>query len=197
MKYLSLTLLVMGLIFITPAAYSKTTCYGSTKSCIGVDAHKKNNIFTKHIHLAKKSKKVSRAFPQKRKSSGSRTFVFSPKKLMWAAYSSDGKLIKTGRASGGKGYCSDVRRSCRTPRGTFRVYSKGSPSCRSSKYPLGRGGAPMPYCMFFHRGYAIHGSPNVPNYNASHGCIRVRPAAAKWLSNNFMRHGTKVIVTPY
>ena len=26
---------------------------------------------------------------------------------------------------------------------------------------------------YFYRGYAIHGSPSVPNYPASHGCIRV------------------------
>ena len=26
---------------------------------------------------------------------------------------------------------------------------------------------------YFFRGYAIHGSPSVPNYPASHGCIRV------------------------
>jgi lipoprotein-anchoring transpeptidase ErfK/SrfK len=26
---------------------------------------------------------------------------------------------------------------------------------------------------YFHGGYAIHGSPSVPNYPASHGCIRV------------------------
>ncbi len=26
---------------------------------------------------------------------------------------------------------------------------------------------------YFWRGFAIHGSPSVPNYPASHGCIRV------------------------
>lgn len=137
------------------------------------------------------------SLPGQRKATGKRVFVFDPRNLVWGAYSTSGKLINSGRASGGKGYCSDVKRSCRTPRGTFSVHSKGSSSCRSSKYPLGRGGAPMPYCMFFHRGYGIHGSPNVPNHNASHGCIRVKPDAARWLSKNFIRHGTTVIVKPY
>jgi lipoprotein-anchoring transpeptidase ErfK/SrfK len=51
--------------------------------------------------------------------------------------------------------------------------------------------------MFFHGGYAIHGSYQVPGYNASHGCIRVHPSDAEWLSDNFVRYGTKVVVKPY
>lgn len=137
------------------------------------------------------------SFPSSRPGTGKRVFIFDPNKLMWAAYSPSGNLVKEGRASGGKGWCSDVKRSCRTPRGKFSVYSKGAPSCKSSKFPLGRGGAPMPYCMFFYKGFAIHGSPDVPNYNASHGCIRVLPSAARWLSHNFIKHGTTVIVKPY
>jgi len=27
--------------------------------------------------------------------------------------------------------------------------------------------------MFFHGGFALHGSPSVPGYNASHGCVRL------------------------
>lgn len=125
-------------------------------------------------------------------------FVFSPRAKKWYAYK-NGRLINSGRASGGKHYCPDVGRSCRTPVGHFRVYSKGSASCVSSKYPLNRRKprAKMPYCMFFRGGYGIHGSYNVPNYNASHGCIRVRPAAARWLHRSFIRHGTRVIVRSY
>lgn len=125
-----------------------------------------------------------------------RVFVFSPRKLRWYAYE-NGRLIRSGRASGGAGYCADVKRGCRTPVGNFSVKRKGPASCKSSKFPLGRGGAPMPYCMFFYHGFAIHGSYDVPNHNASHGCIRVEPKAAAWLSNHFMRIGTKVKVTPY
>lgn len=125
------------------------------------------------------------------------TFVFNPKKLNWVAISNSGKVVKSGKASGGSGYCSDVRRSCRTPSGVYNVTSKGSASCQSSRYPVGRGGAKMPYCMFFSKYYAIHGSYDVPNHNASHGCIRVRPADAKWLSKNFIKIGTTVVVKPY
>lgn len=125
------------------------------------------------------------------------TFVFNPKTHTWYAYDSNGKLVKSGKASGGKSYCPDIKRPCKTPVGTFAVYSKGSAGCKSGKYPVNNPGAPMPYCMFFHGGYAIHGSYQLPNYNASHGCIRVHPTAAKWLSSSFINIGTRVIVLPY
>lgn len=125
------------------------------------------------------------------------TFIFDPKQLKWAAYDADGSLVASGKASGGRHYCADVKRGCKTPVGHFAVYHKGPVECRSTKYPIGKGGAYMPNCMFFKGGYAIHGSNELPNFNASHGCIRVHPTAAKWLYNNFVRPGTKVIVLPY
>lgn len=124
-------------------------------------------------------------------------FVFNPRSLQWKAINANGKVIRTGRASGGRGYCPDIKRSCRTPTGMYNVISKSGPSCRSSRYPVGKGGAPMPYCMFFSKYYAIHGSPDVPNRNASHGCIRVEPSEARWLNQNFVEIGTRVVVKPY
>lgn len=135
----------------------------------------------------------------KKKTAQNKTvFVFNPKHLTWTAYLNDRK-IKSGKASGGKSYCPDVGRGCKTIVGTFKIISKKGPGCKSSRFPVEtRGGAPMPWCMHFHaKGYAIHGSPDVPNYNASHGCIRVKPNDAKWLNQNFMRIGTTVIVLPY
>lgn len=134
---------------------------------------------------------------QTRAATGKTVFIFSPRKLRFYAYDRSGNLVGSGRASGGKGYCADVKRSCRTPVGTFSVHRKGSAYCKSSKYPLGRGGAPMPHCMFFRGGYAIHGSPDVPNWNASHGCIRVRPHQARWLHGNVLNLGSTVIVRSY
>ena len=124
------------------------------------------------------------------------SFVYNPRSLQWKA-TSNGKVIRTGYGSGGRGYCHDVKRPCRTPTGTYRIVSKGGPGCRSSRYPLGKGGAPMPYCMFFSKYYAIHGSPDVPKYNASHGCIRVKTHDARWLSQSFINVGTTVVVKPY
>lgn len=125
------------------------------------------------------------------------TFSFNPNTHVWKAINESGTVIRTGRASGGRGYCPDIHRGCKTPSGVFHVISKGGPGCRSSRYPVGRGGAPMQYCMFFSKYYAIHGSNDVPNYNASHGCVRVRPSDAKWLSQHFVSVGTKVVIHPY
>lgn len=125
------------------------------------------------------------------------TFIYNPQTLQWKAVNNNGVVIRTGRGSGGRNYCPDIKRSCRTPSGTYHVISKGGPWCKSSRYPKPRGGAPMPYCMFFSKNYAVHGSNDVPNYNASHGCVRVRTGDARWLSNNFIHVGTTVIIKSY
>lgn len=131
------------------------------------------------------------------KNFASGTFTYNPKTLKWTAVSSSGKVIRTGHGSAGRSYCPDVHRSCRTPSGTYHVIGKRGADCKSSRYPVGRGGAPMPYCMYFSKFYAVHGSYEVPNYNASHGCIRVPPADAHWLYHHFMSVGTTVVVKPY
>jgi lipoprotein-anchoring transpeptidase ErfK/SrfK len=126
-----------------------------------------------------------------------KTFVFDPRQHKWFAYD-NGELIKSGVASGGANYCPDTGRHCHTPVGVFSVRDKGGPGCKSTIYPIGRGGAPMPYCMHFTKFYAIHGSYEVvPGRNVSHGCIRIYPEAARWLSQNFITVGTRVIVKPY
>jgi len=127
-----------------------------------------------------------------------KVIVFDPRKLAWAAYDEDGDLVRWGPAAGGAGWCSDVGRSCRTIRGEFTMYHKRGEWCKSSKFPVGYGGAPMPHCMFFYRGFAMHGSPIVPGYNASHGCIRLFNEDAKWLNEEFIDlKNTKVIIKPY
>lgn len=137
-------------------------------------------------------------FPEKREATGKKVFIFDPKATAWAAYDREGNLVETGSASGGKDFCEDVGRPCRTVTGTFHVYSKKGEECTSSLYPVEtHGGARMPYCMHFNGGYSIHAAYEVPNYNASHGCIRVLPSAAKWLNQNFIDVGTTVVVKPY
>ena len=138
-------------------------------------------------------------FPLKRPATGNKVFIFSPQEGEWAAYDAKGDRVNTGRASGGRDFCEDINRPCRTIVGQFKVLTKGGPDCVSHIFPIETsGGAPMPYCMLFSsQGYAIHGSNDVPDYNASHGCVRVTPAAAEWLSKNFIQLGTTVIVEPY
>lgn len=113
--------------------------------------------------------------------------------LAWGAYDASGRLVNWGPVSGGQNYCSDVKRGCKTVTGTFKIQRKQGQGCKSSKYPLPRGGAPMPYCMHFHGGYALHGSATVPGYNASHGCVRMFPEDAQWLNQSFVRVGATIV----
>jgi L,D-transpeptidase ErfK/SrfK len=117
---------------------------------------------------------------------GQKIIIVSLDKLAFAAYGPDGELAYWGPVSGGKGYCPDLGRGCHTARGSFRIYRKMGPGCVSTKFPIGHGGAPMPYCMFFNGGFALHGSYDVPGYNASHGCIRLFVKDAKWLNQEFV-----------
>lgn len=130
---------------------------------------------------------------------GERTILINPKVHAWGAYESNGQLIRAGLATAGAKWCADIKRACKTKAGTFRIQSLGSASCKSSIYPLPKGGAPMPYCMFFNGNQGLHGSPRskVVEGNISHGCVRMHVEDARWIRYEFGRIGTKVIVRPY
>jgi lipoprotein-anchoring transpeptidase ErfK/SrfK len=51
--------------------------------------------------------------------------------------------------------------------------------------------APMPHAIFFHKGYAIHGTMHVSRLGrrASHGCVRLHPAHAATLFALVRSHG--------
>ncbi len=125
-------------------------------------------------------------------------------KLAFAAYDAQGNLVRWGPISSGRDKCSDSNHSCRTLTGIYRVFSKENEKCTSDVFPIGKGGAKMPFCMFFHKGFALHGSDDIPGVRASHGCVRMFIQDAKWLNlsfvelsserNNFM--GTTIIVRP-
>lgn len=145
-------------------------------------------------------------FPHQIQSTQEKLLVFDPKVLAWAAYDDNGELVKWGPAAGGANHCPDIGKPCRTKSGEFRVYSVGGSNCVSSKFPIPDGGAPMPYCMFFNGGQALHGSPNgLIRKNASHGCVRLFVQDAEWLRYNFIEppsgdnqgKGTRVVVLPY
>lgn len=104
----------------------------------------------------------------------------------YAAYDSNGYLLRWGPVSTGTS-------SHPTVKGTFRIFRKQGRGCISSKYPKPHGGASMPYCMHFYKGYAIHGK-EMPGYPASHGCVRIFNDDARWLNQSFAKIGTKVIV---
>ncbi|MCH9755870.1 MAG: L,D-transpeptidase [Gammaproteobacteria bacterium] len=144
-----------------------------------------------------KDKRGQSHFPITMRPTGQKLFIFDPKALSWAAYDAKGERVMTGRGSGGADFCEDMSESCRTVTGSFRVYKKRGEDCTSGEYPVKtQGGARMPYCMYFYRGYTIHAGYNFSE-NTSHGCIRVLPSAAKWLNESFITIGTRVVVLPY
>src|SRR3990167_6335030 len=178
-------------LFIVPLCFTMVACASYERSTPIVD----DAGYTHYTMSHQLDTKGSLYFPEQRSATGKKVFVFDPKVTAWAAYDEQGRRIKTGSASGGKDYCEDIRRGCHTVTGQFAVYSKKGANCESSIYPIETGGgARMPYCMHFHKGYSIHAAYEVPNYNTSHGCIRVLPSAAKWLNEDFMDIGTTVIV---
>lgn len=135
--------------------------------------------------------------PNKIPSPGEKLIVVNPRIHAWGAYSSDGALLRSGLATSGAKWCADVKRSCRTKVGVFRIASLGQSDCVSTRYPLGKGGAPMPYCMFFNKNQGLHGSHEVVEGNVSHGCVRLTISDAKWIRYHFANIGTKVIILSY
>jgi hypothetical protein len=129
-------------------------------------------------------------------SSKEKVIIVDPRVHVWGAYQ-NGKLLRAGLATAGNSYCPDIHRACRTKAGTFRIQSLGASNCKSTIYPLPKGGAPMPYCMFFNGNQGLHGSGAVVEGNVSHGCVRLRVGDAEWIRFNFANIGTKVIVKPY
>lgn len=81
---------------------------------------------------------------------------------------------------------STARAGYRTPTGTFKPTALVRYH-RSTIYS----GSPMPYSIFFLRGYAIHGSYETKYLGrpASHGCIRLAPSNAAALYSLVQRHG--------
>ena len=157
-----------------------------------------DNGYTHHTTHYLRDKRGARYFPLQIRATGQKEFIFDPKAFVWAAYDATGQRVMTGSASGGKDMCEDVGKPCRTVTGTFRVYNKRGMGCKSGEYPVEtEGGAKMPYCMYFFQGFTIHAAYDVPNHNASHGCVRVLPSAAKWLNEQFITIGTRVTVLSY
>lgn len=142
-------------------------------------------------------------FPRYIESDGEKTIYVSQKNLAWGAYDQDGELLWWGPISSGVDQC-NVSGGCKTPTGSFRVIRKQDIDCVSTVFPRRAngesGGAIMPYCMHFFRGFALHGSYDVPGYRASHGCVRMFIEDARWLNEEFIdipgggMRGTRVVL---
>lgn len=139
-------------------------------------------------------------FPRTIPSIHEKQIIVDQDKLAWVAYDANGVQVMWGPIASGRDKCSDSNNSCRTLTGIFRIFSKENEHCISNTYDRAR----MPYCMYFHKGFALHGSNDIPGYRASHGCVRMFTQDALWLNHNFVETstdannhlGTKVTVRP-
>ena len=87
---------------------------------------------------------------------------------------------------------STARRGFRTPRGTYGVQSMATMHYSRKYY-----NSPMPHSIFFHGGYAIHGSYETASLGraASHGCIRLSPGHAAELYEMVAAEGARITIT--
>jgi lipoprotein-anchoring transpeptidase ErfK/SrfK len=102
--------------------------------------------------------------------------------------SKHGRVIHTWKVS-------TARKGYVTPRGTWRP-KRMHKMWHSRKYDM----SPMPYSVFYHGGYAIHGTSSVKSLGrpASHGCVRLAtPNAAKFYSlvKQIGPGNTRIVVT--
>ena len=78
----------------------------------------------------------------------------------------------------GKRYCEDgICGVAVTPSGSFRIERRIKGKRKSY---LGLLYDPL----YFYGGFAIHGSPSVPGYPASHGCVRIPMHVSRWMFDN-------------
>ncbi len=84
---------------------------------------------------------------------------------------------------------STARPGYHTPRGSFGV-QRTARVYFSKKYD----NSPMPNAVFFHYGFAIHGTYYVKNLGrpASHGCVRISPTNSAQLYGLVQKYGSSV-----
>jgi lipoprotein-anchoring transpeptidase ErfK/SrfK len=90
---------------------------------------------------------------------------------------------------------STARRGYVTPRGTWKP-KRMHKMWYSRKYEM----SPMPYSVFYHGGYAVHGTGAVKQLGrpASHGCVRLQTANAATFYSLVREVGmgnTRIVVT--
>ena len=81
---------------------------------------------------------------------------------------------------------STARPGYRTPIGTYKPYV-----IEKMHYSKLYDYTPMPYSIFFHRGYAVHGTYEIGSLGraVSHGCVRLTPNNAKLLFDLISAYG--------
>lgn len=99
------------------------------------------------------------------------------------------------QASNGASYnwrISSARAGYATPRGTF-----SAKSLQAMHYSKKYHNSPMPHSIFFHGGFAIHGTYETRSLGrpASHGCVRISPANAATLYSMVRAEGATITIS--
>lgn len=106
---------------------------------------------------------------------------FGLNRVVAVSSGSNRKYCEISKKSGEEN-CGDAR----TPRGNYRIERRIKGKRESD---LGILYSPM----YFTGGFAIHGSPSIPAYPASHGCVRISNRTADWMFED-VKNGTPVYV---
>ena len=90
---------------------------------------------------------------------------------------------------------STARRGYMTPIGSFRPER-----LERVWYSTIYNGSPMPYAVFFHGGFAVHGTyeTGALGQPVSHGCVRLHPENARTLFELIREHGvenSRIVIT--
>lgn len=158
-------------------------CYGSATMHAVMALQKWEGIGRDGVYgpqTAKTAAKAKRPHASRRyRSKGKRVEIDLSRQLAFLV-TKNGRLKQViSISSGAPGYD--------TPKGTYSVYRKERMSW-SVPYQVW-----MPWASYFVGGIALHESPDVPGYPASHGCVRVPKPFAKRVYR-FADYGTPVIV---
>jgi peptidoglycan hydrolase-like protein with peptidoglycan-binding domain len=116
-------------------------------------------------------------------------FIIRGGKTLWVFNTSTGSekpYTEVNQKQGGT-----IQGDAVTPEGNFKVYSEYTNGWEKGQ--LGELYRPK----YFKGGVAVHGSNSIPEYPASHGCVRLTTTAMDWIwTNDMMPQGTQVIVHP-
>ncbi|EFL90085.1 L,D-transpeptidase [Ahrensia sp. R2A130] len=175
------------------AHHSKTVKVGqSTSTYVKKDKAYWTRVWYKKQAAKKNGKKYRKASYTKKKRAVKRRSNVGGRVVAKVDISSQTmRVTKGGRhlytwkvSTGRKGYS--------TPTGTWKIHRMHK-EYYSKKYD----GAPMPYAMFYHRGFAIHGTNSIKRLGrvASHGCVRLHPSNAATLFSLVRRSGGTVKVS--
>lgn len=97
--------------------------------------------------------------------------------------------LNTSTASGQRFWFRNHMTTAVTPSGSFKVWTNWGSSWQNGA--LGKMWRPY----YFNGDIAIHGSPSIPPYPASHGCCRLSVSAQNYLiSKGYLKRGTSVRV---